>query len=65
MCDAPLKELTEKTWEVCGRGAAFWNPETELCYCDNHRRALRGLQPISKMPEKALRRIQTRQLTER
>jgi hypothetical protein len=64
-CEAVLEELPDDAEWACGRPATYWNPETELCYCDDHREGLRGFQPISKMPEKAVRRIQARQLTER
>ncbi len=65
MCEAVLRELPDNAQWVCGRPAISWNPENEHCYCDDHQGGLRRLQPISKMPEKAVRRIQARQLTER
>jgi hypothetical protein len=64
-CDAPVRELSDNTWEVCGRPATFWSRKTELCYCDDHGEGLRGLQPISEMPKRAVQCIQARQLTER
>ena len=65
VCDALLRRLTDNTWEVCERPATFWSLDTERCYCNDHQGGLRGLQLISKMPEKAVRRIQARQLAER
>lgn len=64
-CEAVLGELPDNAQWVCGCAATFWNPQTELCYCDDHGEGLQGLQPISKTPEKAVRRIQARQLAER
>jgi hypothetical protein len=65
MCEAVLGELPDNAQWVCGLRATFWNPETERCYCDDHREGLPGLEPVSEMPEEAVQRIQARQRTER
>ena len=60
-CDGTGEELSEDTQRVCPRGATFWKPETELCYCDDHQEGLPGLQPITEMPKDAVKRVQDRQ----
>jgi hypothetical protein len=65
VCGAPLRKLSDNTWEVCRRPATFWSPATDLCYCDDHGEPVRGLQPISEMSEKTMQRIRTRQVTQR
>ena len=63
-CDGVIEELPDGDEELCGYLATCWDPETELCYCDDHEEGLVGLRPISEMPHEAVQRIQARQRTE-
>lgn len=64
-CDGTHKDLRDDVREVSSRDATFWNPESEVCYCDDCREGLRGLQTISTMPPEVRVKISTRQERER
>ena len=64
LCDSTTSE-SENTRQVCSAIATFWNPNSDVCYCDTHALGLSSLNPITAMPGPAVRGIRERQAKER
>ncbi len=63
-CDGTHGDLSDAVREVSRRDATFWNPNKELCYCDDCSEGLLRLEMISTMPPEIRAGVSKRQKRE-